>query len=51
MDEHGYDLDGMADELARSGQVPDIMSNKCNGGGGSTTGQSPGCDDMSEATS
>ena len=39
----------LAEEFIQSGETPDLMNSKCNGGGGSTTGQAPGCNDMSDA--
>lgn len=44
-------LDELADELLAGAteREPEIMSSKCYGGGGATTGSSPGCDDIAEA--
>ena len=44
-------LDELADEFlaaAPEGE-PEIMSSKCHGGGGATTGSSPGCADIADA--
>jgi hypothetical protein len=41
----------LADKLAEVEGVPKLMTTKCHGGGGATTGASPGCDDMAEAAS
>lgn len=47
----GTTLAQLADELlaSGSGRQPEIMSSKCHGGGGGTTGSSPGCSDIAEA--
>jgi hypothetical protein len=39
----------LAEDLVRSGEIPDLMNSKCNGGGGGTQGQAPGCSDISDA--
>jgi hypothetical protein len=45
------DLSALADELLSEGLPgPEIMSSKCHGGGGATTGSAPGCSDISEAS-
>ena len=46
MREADVDLDALARKLTSAAAPPDIMNSQCNGGGGSTTGASPGCEDM-----
>jgi len=51
-DDKAKELQELADEYAGTeSEVPAVMGASCHGGGGATTGKSPGCSDLSNLQS